>query len=127
MKSLISLLVTLILGCSAAFANGPEMKITESTHDFGNIKEANGSVSYEFEFVNSGDEPLIILSAKTSCGCTVPSYPKKPIKPGEKDKIKVTYNPAGRPGEFHKEVRIKTNAKSKTSVVKISGVVIPKK
>ena len=55
MKSLISLLVTVILGCSAAFANGPEMKITESSHDFGNIKEANGSVSYEFEFVNSGD------------------------------------------------------------------------
>ncbi len=127
MKAFITLFLTIALGCLSAFAKGPQMNIPDAVHDFGNIKEANGSVSCEFEFSNSGDEPLIILSAKATCGCTVPSYPKKPLLPGEKSKIKVTYNPAGRPGEFHKEVRIKTNVKGKISVVKIKGVVIPKK
>ncbi|MEZ5067478.1 MAG: DUF1573 domain-containing protein [Bacteroidia bacterium] len=28
-------------------------------------------------------EPLIITSAQGSCGCTVPEWPKEPIKKGE--------------------------------------------
>jgi len=127
MKAFITFCIALALGCMSTYAKGPQMSIADAVHDFGTIKEANGPVSCEFEFTNSGDEPLIIISAKATCGCTVPSYPKKPLVPGEKSKIKVTYNPAGRPGEFHKEVRIKTNIKGKISVVKIKGVVIPKK
>ena len=127
MKSLITLSIAIILGCANLFAKGAKMEITDASHDFGTIQEAKGSVSHEFEFVNTGDEPLIIISARANCGCTVPKYPKHPIRPGEKGKIQVTYNTAGRPGEFHKEVRIKTNVKGKISVVKIAGVVIPKK
>lgn len=127
MKHLIVLSISIILGCTTMFAKGPLMEIKEASHDFGTIQESNGYVSHEFEFVNAGDEPLIIISARANCGCTVPKYPKQPIRPGEAGKIKVTYNPAGRPGEFNKVVRIKTNAKGKMSVVRISGVVIPKK
>ncbi len=127
MKHLITLCISLILGCATMFAKGPKMEISETTHDFGTIQESKGYVSHEFEFVNTGDEPLLIISARANCGCTVPKYPKQPIRPGEKGKIKVTYNPAGRPGEFNKDVKIKTNAKGKMTVVKITGVVIPKK
>ena len=105
--------------------NGAKISFVEKSHDFGSIKEANGPVSYEFEFKNVGNEPLVILSARASCGCTRPEYPEKPIKPGEKGKIKITYNPAGRPGEFDRKIKIQTNDKNRRPVLKITGVVIP--
>ncbi len=106
--------------------NGAKINFVEKSHDFGTIKEANGPVSYEFEFKNVGNEPLVILSARASCGCTRPEYPEKPIKPGEKGKIKITYNPAGRPGEFDRKIKIQTNDKNRRPVLKITGVVIPR-
>jgi hypothetical protein len=105
--------------------NGAKISFVEKSHDFGTIKEANGPVSYEFEFKNVGNEPLVILSARASGGCNRPEYPEKPIKPGEKGKIKITYNPAGRPGEFDRKIKIQTNDKNRRPVLKITGVVIP--
>ncbi|MGN0214162.1 MAG: DUF1573 domain-containing protein [Muribaculaceae bacterium] len=103
-----------------------EALFTERIHDFGYIKEENGAVSHQFEFENVGDEPLIIVSAYASCGCTRPEFPTKPIKPGKKGKIKVTFSPIGRPGPFRKEVRVKTNGKYKSYILHIEGSVIPK-
>ena len=90
------------------------------------IPENGGSVTTTFEFTNPGDGPLLILNASASCGCTRPEYPRKPVKPGKKDKITVTYNPKGRPGEFTKNVTVRTNVKGKKKVVlKIKGNVTP--
>ena len=97
------------------------------SHDFGTIKEANGPVSCTFEFTNTGNKPLLIIDATASCGCTRPEYPTKPVKPGKKGKIKVTYSPIGRPGAFKKTVKIKTNGKERTTTLRIEGTVIPKK
>lgn len=80
----------------------------------------------EFPFVNDGDTPLVIISATASCGCTQPKYPTEPIKPGKKGVIKVTYLPQGRPGEFDKLIKVRTNAKNGKKVsLKITGVVVP--
>ncbi len=97
------------------------------SHDFGTIKEADGPVSCIFEFTNTGNKPLLIIDATASCGCTRPEFPTKPIKPGKKGKIKVTYSPIGRPGAFKKTVKVKTNGKERTTTLRISGTVIPKK
>lgn len=98
----------------------------KKNHDFGNIKENGGPVSYEFVFTNEGERPLVIISATASCGCTMPSYPKAPIAPGKSEKIRVTYLPKGRPGEFNKSVRVRTNdPKNKKITLHISGVVVP--
>lgn len=96
------------------------------SHDFGTIQEAKGPVSCTFEFTNTGDKPLLIIDATASCGCTRPEYPSKPIKPGKKGKIKVTFSPIGRPGAFRKTVKIKTNGKERTTVLRIEGTVVPK-
>lgn len=120
------LLVMLPVMSAVANDNGALMSFVEKTHDFGTIKEADGPVSYEFEFKNTGNSPLVIISASASCGCTRPEYPKEPVKPGKSGKIKVTYNPAGRPGEFDRSVKLKTNVKGKRYVLKITGVTIPK-
>lgn len=110
-----------------ASVNGPEITLREKAFDFGYIKEEGGPVRHEFEFINTGDQPLVIISATASCGCTRPKYPTEPIRPGKKGKITVTYLPQGRPGEFDKAVKVKTNCKkSKKFTLKISGTVVPK-
>lgn len=104
----------------------PVVSFGETSHDFGFIPEEGGPVSCTFSFVNEGDAPLVIISATAQCGCTRPSFPQKPIAPGKKGEIKVTYHPQGRPGEFIKEVKVKTNDKKhRTTKLKISGVVLP--
>ena len=97
------------------------------TCDLGFIKEEKGLVKCEFEVVNSGTSPLIIIDAKASCGCTRPDYPKRPIEPGKKAKIKVTYNPAGISGGFRKSITVKTNGREKRTTLYIEGSVVPKR
>ena len=113
----------------SAVADDKQAEATFATlsHDFGTIQEAKGPVSCTFEFTNTGDKPLLIIDAVASCGCTRPEYPSKPIKPGKKGKIKVTYSPIGRPGAFKKSVKVKTNGKERTVTLRIQGTVIPKK
>lgn len=84
------------------------VKFNEMEHDFGKIK-AGDKVKYAFKFKNSGKEPLIINSAKGSCGCTVPNYPKEPIAPGAEGVIDVEFNSAGKSGAQTKTVTINSN------------------
>ncbi len=105
-----------------AVTSNAEMSFEKDVHDFGTIEYA-GNGSYEFKFKNTGTEPLIITDAKGSCGCTVPTYPKNiPIKPGETQAIKVTYD-TKRPGNFTKTVTIHSNAKTPEKVITIKGMV----
>ena len=118
--------------CLVALSGWADDKYAEATfevksHDFGTIQEAKGPVSCTFEFTNTGDKPLLIIDATASCGCTRPEYPSKPIKPGKKGKLKVTYSPIGRPGAFKKTVKVKTHGKERSTTLRIEGTVIPKK
>ncbi|MBD5358937.1 MAG: DUF1573 domain-containing protein [Bacteroides sp.] len=111
----------------AASKEKAEMKFSEIIHDFGTIQENGGPVSVEFPFTNTGNANLVIYDAKADCGCTIPDYPKAPVAPGKTGKIKVTYNPLGRPGAFDKVITVKTNGKSGKIRLKIRGSVMPKK
>ena len=122
-----ALAIALLPAAVMAFAQEPAITFEDTSHDFGTIAEDGGNVTHEFKFTNTGDAPLMIVNASASCGCTRPSYPKKPVAPGKTDKIKVTYVPVGRPGEFVKTVTVKTNVKKqKTIKLKIKGTVVPK-
>lgn len=127
MKYLTTLLLLLLPALAArAGGEGAAIQFAEKAYDFGTIAEQGGPVSHEFEFTNTGDAPLMILNATASCGCTRPDFPKKPVKAGKKGKIKVTYLPAGRSGEFEKTVTVKTNAKRQKKVtLRIKGFVNP--
>lgn len=103
------------------------LTFAEESYNFGTIPEKGGKVSHEFTFTNTGDANLVIVEATADCGCTVPEYPTKPIAPGEKGKIKVTYNPLYRPGGFTKVITVRSNAKQKKTRIKITGVVNPNK
>ena len=126
------LLIVLVAICSVALSGIADDSFARASfevksHDFDTIQEAKGPVSCTFEFTNTGDKPLLIIEATASCGCTKPEYPTKPIKPGKKGKIKVTYSPIGRPGAFKKTIKVKTNGKERTTTLRIEGTVIPKK
>ena len=82
----------------------------------------NKPVDIYFEFANEGTLPLTILTAKASCGCTIASYPKEPLLPGQTEKIKVRYNASAK-GHFKKSVTITSNAKEPTQILYFSGEV----
>lgn len=104
-----------------------EIRFTEQSYNFGTIPEKGGKVTHEFEFLNAGESPLVIIDATAECGCTRPEYPSSPIEPGKKGVIKVTFNPLGRPGGFTKAVTVRSNGKPSKSRIKITGVVNPNK
>ena len=91
--------------------------------DYGTI-EHNADGNREFKFKNTGKEPLIISNCVGSCGCTVPTWPKDPIKPGESAAIKVHYD-TNRVGSFEKTVTVTSNGKTPTKVIKIKGNIKP--
>lgn len=129
MKKSIIIVVCLTVVALMAFAAEKYAQATfpEQSYDFGTIKEEKGPVSHTFEFVNTGNKPLIIVDAAASCGCTRPEFSPKPIKPGKKGKVKVTYSPVGRPGGFRKSVKIKTNGRERVTTLYITGTVTPRK
>ncbi len=122
--------IVMFFGINSADAKNSKgdskIKFTETSHDFGIVDENGGNVSYEFEFINEGLGNLVILEARSQCGCTRPEYPKNPIAPGKKGKIKVTYMPKGRPGSINRTITVMTNGKPSKSVLQIKGRVVPK-
>jgi hypothetical protein len=130
MKKLI-LVFTLIISVVVVMAqeekkkNGPEITFKSVLHDYGEIYQGSDG-SYKFAFTNTGNEPLILSKPRSSCGCTVPAWPKEPILPGETNDIKVTYN-THKVGSFNKTVTIYSNAKNKSAIVlRIKGKVVNK-
>ncbi|MDP5105608.1 MAG: DUF1573 domain-containing protein [Polaribacter sp.] len=101
--------------------NAQEFKFETETIDYGKInKGAEGE--RVFVFKNTGNQPLIIKNIQSSCGCTIPKKPEKPIMPGEKGEIKVSYD-TNRVGGFSKSITIFSNATEATKVIRIKGIV----
>lgn len=108
-----------------AWAKG-DAQFASREHDFGTIKAKGGAVTAAYEFTNTGDEPISIVTVTNGgCGCTKPSFPLEPIAPGKKGTIKVTFNPATFKGEFHRSVKVQFSYSRKRTVLKFSGVVVP--
>ena len=130
MKRLVLLIGLLVMVAGMAKAqdakvisNGPEIEFEKLVHDYGEVPY-NGNGECEFRFTNTGNEPLIIQKPKSSCGCTIPSWPKEPILPGESDVIKVTYR-TNRVGNINKSVTVTSNAVTNgTVVLRIKGKVL---
>ncbi|UCE94291.1 MAG: DUF1573 domain-containing protein [Flavobacteriaceae bacterium] len=104
---------------------GPKLKFDKTEHDFGVINEGD-VVETVFSFTNSGKSELIITSAKGSCGCTVPEWPKEPIMPGESGTIKVKFNSDRKPNLQQKQITLVTNTDQGKEILKIKAQVTPK-
>lgn len=101
-----------------------KIKFATTEHDFGN--QAQGKpVTYEFEFTNTGKDPLILENVKASCGCTTPTWTKEPVMPGKKGVVSAQYNMA-REGNFTKTITV-TTKDGETVTLFIKGNAIPMK
>ncbi len=109
---------------AAEKVNGAIARFDKTTYEFADLNQGSPGTA-SFTLVNDGNEPLIISSAKASCGCTNLSYSKDPVLPGKSVTISVTYNAAAI-GDFIKTVTVTTNASDKPVVLQIRGKVLAK-
>ena len=118
----VMVLCSMITFAQTAEKSQAEIRFEKLTHDFGTFPDSSPKVTCFFNFTNVGTLPLVINQAIASCGCTVPEYPKTPIKPGEKGQIKVTYNGAGKfPGHFKKSITVRTNGAIEMTRLYVEG------
>jgi hypothetical protein len=101
------------------------MTFDKTVHDFGTIKEGENAQT-KFTFTNTGQSDLIIVDARGSCGCTVPSYPKNtPIAPGDSGEILVSFDSSNKPNMQQKTVTISANTESGREILRIKAMVTP--
>ena len=133
---LIAFLVILILtGCTGSPGKGinnplswsdtgkAKLTFTHNEHDFGKVTEGE-RVGCIFTFMNTGTADLVITSAITSCGCTVPKYDKKPISPDETGQLEVIFDTSGREGIQTKTITVKSNAVIPVVLLQIKAEII---
>lgn len=102
--------------------NYAEITFDTLRYDFGKFSKNEPLVRCSFPFTNTGTAPLIIHQAFASCGCTIPTYTKEPIKPGEKGVVDVTYDGTDKfPGHFQKTITIRSNAVNEVVRLTIEG------
>jgi hypothetical protein len=133
MKKVLFTLCTSVMISFAAFSqnattqpaenpNAPVITFEKTTHDYGTVTKG-GDGTCEFKFKNNGVEPLILSNVSSSCGCTVPEWPREPILKGKSASIKVKYD-TNRIGAINKTVTVMSNAKVASIQLRIVGNVV---
>jgi hypothetical protein len=97
----------------------------EIEYDFGTVTEGE-IVETVFKLTNSGTTDLVITDAQVTCGCTVPVWPKDPIKPGATEEIKVRFNTNGKSNRQQKNITLITNTETGREILTLKGMVTPK-
>lgn len=117
------LMIAIMLVCGLSFASAQaEIKFDRLTYNFGEFSSDNPVKKTTFTYTNVGNQPLVINQIVASCGCTVPKYDKRPLAPGQKGTITVTYNGKGKfPGHFKKSITVRTNGKVEMTRLYIEG------
>jgi len=101
----------------------PVISFEKDFHDFERLVSGE-QVTYAFKFKNTGKSLLIVSNVSTSCGCTVSSFPRQPIKPGEGASIDVSFDSSGRHGLQTKTVTVFCNTQPPTTTLRIKALVV---
>lgn len=104
-------------------ANVARMTFTETLYEFGEV-DAGAIVKHDFTFTNDGNVPLLITAARSTCGCTVPSYPEGPVAPGESGTVSVSFDTKNKYGRQRKPVTLTANTYPARTTVYVDGTVI---
>ncbi len=121
-KIAILILFGLMGACSQpVINNNATLVFKQGEYDFEEI-ETNSDAQCTFTFTNTGKNPLVIQNVKTTCGCTVPEWTRKPVKAGKNGEIIVTYNTT-HPGRFNKTITVFYNGKNSPETLTIKGTV----
>jgi len=127
MKKILGLIAVIMITTASYAQAGAKIEFKSDTVDYGTTSKDSDNGIRTFEFTNTGDAPLTIKDVKSSCGCTVPSWPKESIAPGKSGKIEVKYNMT--PGPIRKTITVQSNAVNQPDGVvalKLKGDVVKK-
>ena len=91
-------------------------------NDMGYIEEGEQIISW-FDYINTGDAPLVIQDIKAGCGCTVPGWNVEPLQPGEGETIKIVFDSHGKKGVQNIKIAVYSNAKNQVQDLQIKGIV----
>ena len=116
----------LLAGATVAMQAQETIKFDKSVHDFGNVPEEGGAVTYSFEFTNTGNTPLIVQDVAASCGCTTPGWTKEPVAPGARGYVKATFTPSGAVS-FDKSLTVTSTGTPNVVTLHIRGMVVAKR
>ncbi len=105
-------------------ANLAKITFDETEYNFGEVNEGD-IVTHSFSFTNTGKVPLIISGARSTCGCTVPEYPQKPVAPGEKGEIKAYFNTLNKEEKQMKRITVTANTYPSETSIRLVGYVHP--
>lgn len=123
MKKILTLLsIAFLIVQIQAQQKSPKIEFESTVIDYGTIEKGADGIRV-FKFTNTGNAPLIITKVKSSCGCTVPKKPEKPILPGDTGEIQVKYD-TNRVMPIRKTITVTSNADTPTIALKIKGNVI---
>jgi Protein of unknown function (DUF1573). len=132
MKSLLNIIIFLLFLTPFTNINGQDksnnsgLTFEKSIHNFGKISINSGQQHCSFKFKNNIQKPVVIYNVISSCGCTTPVWPKKPIMPGESGEIKVVYLNDQGAIPFDKILSVYTSESKKPMVLRIKGIVFEK-
>lgn len=131
--------VTLLAACALGFpsvarsqesaAGGKGTQAVRFDHEkwnFGDVAEDGGKVEHTFVFTNVSSKPVVVLDVTSGCGCTTPSYSRKPVMRGEKGEIVVSFDPMNRPGHFSKGISVQISGSTEPVTLLVEGVVTPR-
>lgn len=131
MKRLLPILLVVVAvfcSCSRAkylqkHATKAHIEFNTGVHDFGKVIFGEPA-KFDFVFKNTGLDTLLITEVQSTCGCTIPKWSNKPVAPGEKGLIEVSYD-TRRSGEFEKGITVFSNADNSAMLLVIKGFVTP--
>ncbi|RQO31072.1 hypothetical protein DBR32_10225 [Taibaiella sp. KBW10] len=98
------------------------VRFDKDTFNFGTIKDGD-VVEHTYKFKNTGANPLIIDDVIATCGCTIPSYTKTPVPPGQNGEIKISFNSKGKAGNVDKAITVISNAEQDRIPLKFKALV----
>lgn len=125
LRTLCTVLLLTLAVTAFASGGGDGLVFADSICDLGRITVDSGYHKCVFNFTNASEKPVTIVGAVSSCGCTVPTYPRDPIMPGDSGKVEVTYDSTGRPaGEFERTIKLITTGDKREITLRITGEAI---
>lgn len=93
---------------SDELATAPQLKITDTSFDFGRIRKNHESY-HQVSLLNTGKSELEIRAIQGNCSCITATSDKQKIKPGDNTSMKIAFNPQDRVGTQQKLITVYTN------------------
>ncbi len=106
--------------------NVAKLKFDNIRYRYGEV-DAGEIVTHTFKFKNVGKAPLVISNAKSTCGCTVPEWPKEPIPVGASGEIHVKFDTKNKDLYQTKPIFLTANTHPSETTLYLMGKVRGKK